>query len=44
MKNRKAAEDFIIKYIDRILPDGKNKQIYVEMFKNMSDENFDVFI
>lgn len=40
MFNRKAAENFIFTYIDKILPDGKNKALYQTKFKNMSDEDF----
>jgi hypothetical protein len=43
-KNRKAAQDFILKYIDKILPTGENKAIYETMFSNMDDKQFDVFM
>ena len=44
MSNRKAAQEFIIKYIEKILPGSDNKTIYENMFKNMSDSQFDSFI
>lgn len=44
MKNRKAAEDFILEYIDKIIPDKKNKEIYQNMFAKMSDDDFDKFM
>jgi len=40
-KNRKAAEAFIIKYIDAILPDSDNSKRYKELFASMSDAEFD---
>jgi hypothetical protein len=42
--NRKKAQDFIIKYIDEIAPGGQNKAIYVDLFKEMNDEQFDIFM
>lgn len=42
--NRQAAQDFILKYIDKLLPDGKNKAIYEQMFSEMTDEQFDSFM
>lgn len=41
---RKATEAFILKYIDALLPDSSNKNIYVELFKSMSDKDFDSFM
>jgi hypothetical protein len=41
---RKAAEETILKYIDKIAPGGKNKEIYENLFKNMSDSDFDRFM
>lgn len=43
-KNRKAAEDFIIEMIGKIIPGEENKNIYLSLFKSMSDEDFDKFI
>lgn len=40
MGNRKEAEAYILKYIDAILPDGKNKAIYQEKFKQLDDAAF----
>lgn len=42
--SRKAAEDFILKYIDKILPDGKNKIIYQSLFASMDDAAFAEFM
>lgn len=44
MSNRKAAEQFIIKYIDALMPGSENKSIYENFFKKMSDEEFDAFM
>ncbi len=44
MGNRKAATAFILKYIDKIAPGGENKKIYEELFKEMSDTDFDKFM
>ena len=42
--NRKAAEDYILKYIDKILPGSENTQIYKDLFASMSDKDFDGFM
>lgn len=42
--NRKAAEQSILNDIDRIAPGGENKQIYVNLFASMNDEQFEEFI
>lgn len=44
VKNRKAAEAFILRILTRILPKGKSVQIYKEKFKNMSDKEFDKYM
>lgn len=44
MKNRKAAEAFIIQYIDKFLPGSPNKAMYEEKFQSMSDAEFDQWI
>lgn len=38
---RKAAEDFILKYIDKVLPGSKNAELYKRKFASMSDREFD---
>lgn len=38
--NRKAAEQFIIESIESILPGGGNKEIYLKLLAQMSDEAF----
>jgi hypothetical protein len=43
-KQRKQAQDFILKYIDKIAPGGDNKKLYVDMFEAMNDHDFDVFM
>ena len=42
--NRKAAEEFILKYIQEIMPDGVNTKLYAQKFSKMTDEEFDVFM
>ena len=42
--NRKAAQVFIMEWIERILPGGGNKNIYQAMFDKMSDIEFEEFI
>jgi hypothetical protein len=41
---RKETEAFIYKYIEELLPNGGNTTIYKQLFANMSDEDFDVFM
>ena len=43
-KNRKAAEQFILKYVERILPGSPNTQFYKDFFAKMSDKEFDEWI
>lgn len=43
-KNRAAAQDLILRYIDKIFPGGSNRQIYEDHFQSMSDVEFDRFI
>jgi hypothetical protein len=43
-KNRKAAEEYIIKYIDALLPGSPNTKIYERLFANMDDKAFDTFM
>lgn len=42
--NRKAAEKQILADIERILPNGGNKELYEKAFKEMSDKEFDDFM
>lgn len=44
MPNRKAAEDHILTYIDKIAQGGDNLKIYQDYFKSMSDKQFDEFM
>lgn len=41
MSNRKKAEEFILKYIDKLLPGSPNADMYRDLFKGMSDAEFD---
>ena len=41
---RKEAEKECIKWINELDPSGVNGQMYTEMFKKMSDEDFDIWI
>ena len=43
-KNRKAAEDFILKYIDAILPGSPNTEQWRKQLAKMSDAGFDRFM
>ncbi|EKD22608.1 MAG: Virion structural protein [uncultured bacterium] len=42
--SRKKAEDFIISYIEKLLPKSGNREIYFELFASMSDKQFDDFM
>ena len=42
--NRKQVEDFIIKYIGKIVTGNENTDLYKELFKNMSDKEFQLFM
>lgn len=42
--NRKAAEEVIFTYIDKILPNSGNVEIYKKLFASMDDEQFDLFM
>ena len=44
MGDRKKTENFIIKYIDKIAPGGKNKKLYQDLFASMSDKEFKMFM
>lgn len=41
VKNREAAEAYILRYLKMMLPGGKNVAIYENLFKSMSDKDFD---
>jgi hypothetical protein len=40
MSNRKAAEEFILKYVDKLLPGSDNVKLYKSLFSSMSDDDF----
>lgn len=42
--NRKAAESFIIRSINKLTPGSKNSSIYKDKFSKMSDKEFDNFM
>ena len=44
MTNRKAAEDFIVKHVERIAPGIGNKEIYQKFFSRLDDEQFSKFM
>jgi hypothetical protein len=44
MSKRQDVQNYIIKYIDKIVPGGENKQLYVDLFASMDDKQFEVFI
>jgi hypothetical protein len=41
---RKEAEQFIIKYVEKILPGGVNRAAYEKLFQSMNDEEFESWI
>jgi len=43
-KNRKETENFIIKYIKKLSGTDFNVNLYVDMFKKLSDKEFDMFM
>ena len=43
-KNRKAAEAFILEYIEKLLPGSPNKAQYEAFFKSMSDIDFEQYM
>lgn len=40
MANRKGAEEFILKYINKLIPDSDNNKMYQDYFKTLSDTQF----
>ena len=42
--NRKAAEEVVLTYIEKLMPGSPNTQIYQERFAAMSDQEFDTFM
>lgn len=44
MSRRKEATAFLLKYVDKIVPGGKNKAIWEKRLEAMSDEEFEEFI
>jgi hypothetical protein len=41
---RQAAEAFVLKYIEKLMPGSDNTQLYRDLFGSMDDEQFDQFI
>lgn len=44
MGNRKAAESFLLDILGKITKNGKNKEIYERLFKQMNDKQFEDFV
>lgn len=42
--NRKAAEQVVYEFIEKLAPGGENVQIYKDLFKTLDDNAFDAFI
>lgn len=42
--NRKQTEDFILRYIEKIVPGGQNIVIYKKLFAEMDDQQFDQYM
>ena len=43
-KKRKEVQEYILKYIDKIVPGGENKKLYEDLFKKMNDDEFHNFM
>jgi len=41
---RKQAQEYILKYIDKIARGGQNKKLYEDLFKRMTDSDFHDFM
>ena len=44
MSKRKKAEATIINIIDKLVPGGENKQLYLDLFKSLNDRGFNSFM
>ena len=44
MPNRKKAQDFILHFMGEFDKSGYNKEVYEEIFKDMSDKDFDEYM
>lgn len=44
MGNRKEAEKFLLDILGKITKNGKNKDIYEKIFKEMNDKQFETFV
>lgn len=40
-RNRKAAEQYLIDFVEKLCPGGENKKLYQDAFAKMSDAEFD---
>jgi hypothetical protein len=40
-RNRKAAEAFVLKYIEKLMPGSENTRLYQELFASMDDKQFE---
>lgn len=43
-KKRKEAEEYMIKYVEKMLPGGGMDKLYRDMFGRMNDQEFDTFM
>jgi hypothetical protein len=44
MSNREKTEQFILTYIEKLLPGSGNKELYIEYFSTLDDEQFSKFM
>lgn len=44
MSNRKAAQDFIVNYLEKLSPGNETVTIYKEMFSKMTDSDFESYM
>lgn len=44
MTQRSQAEAFILEYVDKVFQGGANREFYENLFKDMSDSEFDLFM
>lgn len=44
MSKRAETQALILKYVDKIAQGGSNKKLYEDLFKSMSDKEFDAFM
>lgn len=42
--NRKEAQEYILKYVEKLLPESGNKELYETFFTSLDDKQFEEFI